>query len=95
LFNCTFLEASNGDKLSEGVGMKWLWVDPPDGWLYGFPKIISVETADDLTDWDKILDQHGYPSHKYDTLPLKMWEATDEDVMNFACCRLTSSHKIL
>ena len=75
--------------------MKWVWVDPPSGWMFGFPKIICVENIDEDTDWDKILIQNGYPAQKYDTLPVTMWEATEEEVMNFACCQLTNFRKIL
>lgn len=59
----------------------FLWVDPPDGWMYGFPKVICVSHVDEFTDWDTVLIENGYPANQKQSLPLKMWEATEDEVI--------------
>ena len=52
---------------------KLVWVDPPAGWMYGFPKIWDKEKHPDLEVW---LVDKGYrqsPAH------IRMWEATEEE----------------
>ena len=36
-----------------------IWVDPPDGWRYGFPK--CVESSTDLV---QLLEDSGYPKDR-------------------------------
>ena len=42
--------------------MKVKMIDPPKGWLYGFPKEIP-EDIDNTTEW---LIDNGYPEHDVD-----------------------------
>lgn len=54
--------------------MKW-YVDPPEGWRFGFPKVWDDETDGDWETW--IVDQ-GYPVTdliKYS----RMWEYKEDD----------------
>jgi hypothetical protein len=52
-----------------------LYVDPPSGWLYGFPKVIPAYRRDDLNEW---LVENGYPQSEIDSLGeyfyVRMWE---------------------
>ena len=49
------------------------WVDPPDGWKYGFPKLWDKEAQ---PDWEKWILQQGYPSEMlHDTSWVRMWPA--------------------
>jgi len=41
--------------------MNKLWIDPPSGWRYGFPKIWDPNTEPDLRVW---LIQSGYPENQ-------------------------------
>jgi hypothetical protein len=70
--------------------MPYVWIDPPEGYIYGFPRVVHVDHLDDSTDWDNVLIQNGYPANKKDTLPMRMWMATDEDVVNES---ITSLHR--
>jgi hypothetical protein len=38
--------------------MSKLWVDPPEGWKYGFPAIYDSETDGQISDWAV---RKGYP----------------------------------
>jgi len=43
-----------------------LWIDPPAGWRYGFPKIYDrVQHGDDVLAW---LVQEGYPQAEIDRM---------------------------
>ena len=35
-----------------------IWVDPPEGWKYGFPAIYDPETDGNIRDW---VVRKGYP----------------------------------
>ena len=39
--------------------MTKLWIDPPEGWRWGFPKIWNREEYPDMIAW---LDWAGYPT---------------------------------
>lgn len=56
-----------------------VWVDPPRGWQYGFPKVWTPETDQDVTVW---LVKEGYPQAEIDSLgksfSFRSWEATDQ-----------------
>ena len=58
---------------------KHLWVDPPSGWQYGFPKIWNGEG--DITDW---LVDNGYPIQKIEQLGeyfyCRHWVPTEEEI---------------
>ena len=50
-------------------------IDPPSGWLYGFPKVIPQEEGLDINTW---LVANGYPQaeidkFKADEFPCRMW----------------------
>lgn len=40
-----------------------LWVDPPGGWAYDFPKIWDSKSGEDILTW---LVKNGYPQHRID-----------------------------
>ena len=44
------------DDLS--IKSNMIWVDPPEGWKYGFPAIYDPETDGQLSDW---VVRKGYP----------------------------------
>ena len=60
--------------------MSQLWVDPPSGWKYGFPKVWNGEG--NMRDW---LIDNGYPQREIDSCGdyffVRMWdvEQTDEE----------------
>ena len=60
---------------------KPLWVDPPSGWMYGFPAIWdpSKETLEEL------LDRHKYPQ-KWRGLGVRMWEVTEDNDGELVIC---------
>ena len=57
---------------------KRIWIDPPEGWKYGFPKI----KTDDSNTMDWLVEQ-GYPKEEIDKLGdyffTRQWEATEEE----------------
>jgi hypothetical protein len=52
------------------------WVDPPEGWRWGFPKVWDDEEWPDL---HTFLVLSGYPDTDM-TMHTRMWEYTEEDV---------------
>lgn len=65
---------------------KHLWVDPPSGWQYGFPKIFNGEG--DIMEW---LVDNGYPQKKIDQLGdnfyTRHWVPTQEEIDHDNSCR--------
>lgn len=55
--------------------MNKIWIDPPSGYLYDFPKVWDKEQNPNLIDW---LDSQGYPTDIYPA-EYRMWEYTEED----------------
>jgi hypothetical protein len=57
-----------------------LWVDPPEGWRYGFPKIWDGSKDPDVDTW---MRQAGYPDEVRESYGkhfyMRMWEAVDDD----------------
>lgn len=55
------------------------WVDPPSGWIFGFPKIWDDTIMPDLNEW---LVSEGYPQEQIDRYEenffCRFWEAADE-----------------
>jgi hypothetical protein len=53
---------------------KKIWVDPPAGWKYGFPKVFDLETDGDMTQW---MLKEGYPQREIDScgnhFHVRMW----------------------
>ena len=50
-------------------------IDPPSGWMYGFPKVIPDEEDLDINTW---LVKNGYPQEEIDKFadapfPCRMW----------------------
>ena len=53
-----------------------IWIDPPNGWRYGFPKVIPVQTKANGEDAIKAwLLNNGYPQHEIDNggMRYKSW----------------------
>lgn len=59
-----------------------IFVDPPRGWLYGFPK----EMPKDVTNMFEWLISEGYPQKEIDALGqyfhVRQWEAPSENTGN-------------
>lgn len=53
-----------------------VWVDPPGGWRYGFPKVYDKEENPNLNDW---LEKEGYPTNEInrlgDSFNCRFWNA--------------------
>lgn len=60
--------------------MKKLYIDPPSGWKYGFPKIYNPATDGKVMDW---LVENGYPQKEIDSCGdyffTRQWEVEDEE----------------
>ena len=58
--------------------MTQLWVDPPSGWKYGFPKVWNGEG--NMRDW---LIDNGYPQKEIDSCGnhffVRMWDVEQND----------------
>ena len=54
-------------------------IDPPSGWMYGFPKAIP----NDVKDFNKWLVENGYPQKELDRfesgVPCRFWFEEDEE----------------
>lgn len=54
-----------------------LYIDPPSGWRYGFPRVIPEDRRDEIEKW---LVENGYPQSEIDSLGkyfyvnVRMWE---------------------
>jgi hypothetical protein len=55
-----------------------VWVDPPQGWLYGFPKPWDKKKYPDIRSW---LIYNGYAAKDIDFAMqnLRMWEENDDE----------------
>lgn len=53
--------------------MSRLYVDPPSGWRYGFPRVWDSEKDPAIHEW---LKECGYPDWK-DPAWVRYWEADD------------------
>jgi len=57
---------------------KPIWVDPPTGWMYGFPKLME-NPKQDLKKW---LLENGYPESMIkqfpNGIPVRCWEDESE-----------------
>ena len=49
------------------------WIDPAEGWKYGFPKIYDSEKDPPMRDW---LFKQGYPEKMLE-FPIRCWEAEE------------------
>jgi len=56
-----------------------VWVDPPEGWRYGFPKVWDNELHTNLYHW---LDDRGYPPNVREGygeyFMIRQWKVEDE-----------------
>jgi len=50
------------------------WVDPSEGWKYGFPKVYDDEKDGNILEF---LEKHGYPNISDETLT--RWWAYEEE----------------
>jgi hypothetical protein len=59
---------------------KKIWVDPPAGWKYGFPKVYEQETDGDMTKW---MLKEGYPQREIDSCGshfyVRMWDFDENE----------------
>ena len=55
-----------------------VWVDPPSGWRYGFPKVWNSDEVDNVEDF---LRENGYPVKDipFACKWLRMWEAQENE----------------
>ena len=57
-----------------------IWIDPPNGWRYGFPKIYNTESGMTIMEW---LVSEGYPQKEIDYLGrlfyMRQWKAAEDD----------------
>ena len=52
-----------------------VWIDPPSGWMYGFPKIYDPETDGEINEW---LKREGYPDPR--TAPYyRSWPVVEQE----------------
>ena len=60
-----------------------VWVDPPSGWKYGFPKMYDNQKNPDFFKW---MVDNGYPQSIIDRNPdgldCRMWYPTQEELEN-------------
>ena len=59
------------------MSSKLVWVDPPSGWQYGFPKLYNREVDGDISEW---MVQQGYPEELMDSANLgtRTWDASEQ-----------------
>jgi len=59
-FNMTALANNDLSIKSEDLSMQsnMIWIDPPEGWRYGFPAIYDPEKDGQMSDW---IVRKGYP----------------------------------
>jgi hypothetical protein len=57
-----------------------VFIDPPSGWQYGFPKVWDPEMDEDVMLW---MVKEGYPQEEIDRLGksfyFRSWEATEQN----------------
>ena len=62
--------------------MKRIMIDPPSGWLFGFPKEIPQEVYDNPP-WTEWLIENGYPRKELEqwegSMPCGILEVEDEE----------------
>ena len=50
--------------------MKPVWVDPPSGWKFGFPKLYTPKDGETMEDW---LRSEGVPESIIELNWVRMW----------------------
>ena len=48
-------------KIKDGLIKGRVWIDPPQGWRYGFPKLIDLDTYDNAPSVKDLCISLGYP----------------------------------
>lgn len=64
--------------------MQYVWIAPPLGFMWGFPKLMPV----DVEDVDQWLYEHGYPAFERDTSTSDVWLASEGEVLHCAITTL-------
>jgi hypothetical protein len=61
------------------MGSKSMMIDPPSGWRYGFPKVLTKKSDELLKDW---LVRMGYPAKdaEWAAENCRYWNEKDEIV---------------
>jgi hypothetical protein len=57
------------------MAIESLWVDPAEGWKYGFPRVYKEALDGPMSDW---LIKCGYPKNMLE-FPIRMWEAARDE----------------
>lgn len=61
-----------------------VYIDPPAGWQYGFPKVYDPKRDGDVLKW---LVEQGYPQEEIDRLGesfyFRSWDAKDQPTDDF------------
>ena len=59
----------------------FMWVDPPSGWKYGFPKLWNQVKHPDMRAW---MTLHGYPDDGAEWRNrVRCWDATRDEVRRY------------
>ena len=66
---------NNCEQWGKEMKFKRQWVDPAEGWKYGFPKIYDSDTDGTMEEW---LLKNGYPKSMIQ-FPIRYWLAVAED----------------
>lgn len=69
------LEKATLGPEGEAVSFDYTWVDPPSGWKYGFPKVMTKEESKNV---DKFLKDQGYGGDSGFKF-CRFWKATEEE----------------
>ena len=74
------------------INMETVWIDPPNGWRYGFPKAIPVQTKANGDDAIKAwLLLNGYPQYELDNGGHRWRIWSDISTLGKALLRLENS----
>lgn len=61
--------------------MSYVWVDPPEGWKYGFPKLLNKDKYPVVREW---MTKHGYPDDGASWRDhYRMWEPTVDEIEQY------------
>jgi 16S rRNA G966 N2-methylase RsmD len=58
---------SDIEYIMEKLNKKHVFIDPPYGWLYGFPKKVTHEIYDEIVDLKEWCVKNGYPEKLVDS----------------------------
>jgi hypothetical protein len=65
---------------------KIIWIDPPSGWKYGFPKCIPANEFEAIFNMKEWIIQNGYPRELIlefgDQFHYRIWEETINEKNN-------------